>query len=242
MRTQLLLLFALLLVLAPVVAARPGAGPGIPRGVAAPHRASTGVQLNAPTPLPPLPAEARVPTVTGQKQKFSLSCEARAAANWAGFFGVTLDEETFVSQLPVSDNPDFGFVGDLNGPWGKIPPDGYGVHAGPVATLLRLYGINAYAHRRLSWEAVQRQIARGQPVIVWVVGHVERGQAEKYVTPKGLTVVVARYEHTVLVTGYTPTQVEILDGQKTYTRTVAVFLESWGVLGNQAIVRGLLPK
>lgn len=215
--------------------ASPARGAETALGIAVPTR------VPPPTPLPPPPPEAHIVNLRGHKQAFSLSCEARAAATWAGYFGVQIDEETFVRQLPTSDNPDYGFVGDLNGPWGKIPPDGYGVHAWPVAAQLRVYGLNAYAHRRLTWEDLQRQIAVGQPVIVWVVGHVEPGKAERYVSPTGLTITVARYEHTVLVTGYTAEAVEILDGKKTYTRPVERFLESWAVLGNMAIVRGLLP-
>ena len=210
-------------------------GPRAPLGMSTPTRAPT------PTPLPPPPPEAHIVNVRGQKQAFPLSCEARAAATWAGYFGVQIDEETFMRQLPTSDNPDYGFVGDLNGPWGKIPPDGYGVHAWPVAAQLRVYGLNAYAHRNLKWDDVRRQIASGQPVIVWVVGHVEQGKAERYVSPTGLTITVARYEHTVLVIGYTEDNVEILDGKKTYTRPLEKFLESWAVLSNMAIVRGLLP-
>ena len=219
-----------------------------PSPTAAPRATSdfpASAQSAAPTPTlrPALvfPAEAHIADLRGHAQTYSLSCEARSAADWAGYFGVTIDESEFLYRLPVSDNPDFGFVGDVNGPWGLIPPDSYGVHAGPVAALLRGYGLNAYVHRGLTWDDVRAQIAAGQPVITWVVGHVEPGAPETYITGNGLTVMVARYEHTVIVTGYTENSVTVLDGARLYSRPLEVFLASWGVLGNMAIVRGLLP-
>jgi uncharacterized protein YvpB len=187
-----------------------------------------------------LPDEAHITGIGGLPQTLPLSCEARAAANWAAYFGVAIDELEFLNRLPASDHPDFGFVGDVRGTWGQIPPQPYGVHADPVAVLLRQYGVSAYAHRGLTWDHLRAQVVAGKPVVVWVVGHVEPGTPVTYTAANGLTTTVARYEHTVLLTGYTPERVSILDGAKTYTRSVERFLESWAVLGNMAIVRGLL--
>ena len=194
----------------------------------------------APASDPALPAEAKITGIGGQKQTYSLSCEARAAADWAAFFGFAIDEDEFLRRLPASDNPDFGFVGDVNGRWGKIPPDAYGVHAGPVAYLLRQYGLNAHAYKGLTWDNLRAQIAAGKPVIVWVTGHVGPGTPVEYTASDGRTTIVARFEHTVILIGYTPDTVTILDGSKTYTRPLNVFLDSWAGLGNMAITRGLI--
>lgn len=198
--------------------------------------------LSAPTPVsdPALPAEARIAGIGGQKQKYSLSCEARAAVDWAAYFGFPIDEDEFLRRLPASDNPDFGFVGDVNGRWGQIPPDAYGVHAGPVAFLLRHYGLNAHAYQGLTWDQLRAQIAAGKPVITWVTGHVGPGIPVAYTASDGRTTTVARFEHTVILIGYTPDTVTLLDGSKIYTRPVQVFLDSWAVLGNMAITRGLI--
>ena len=53
----------------------------------------------------------------------------------AAYFGLGIDELEFFGRLPVSDNPEVGFVGDVNGRWGQIPPNAYGIHAEPVAAL-----------------------------------------------------------------------------------------------------------
>ena len=72
-----------------------------------------------------------------------LSCEASAATDWAAYFGKKIDEYEFQNRLPQSDNPNKGFVGNVFGTWGQVPPAPYGVHADPVATLLQDYGLDA---------------------------------------------------------------------------------------------------
>jgi uncharacterized protein YvpB len=155
--------------------------------------------------------------------------------DWAGYFGYAIDELAFMNGLPKSDNPDKGFVGDVNGVWGNIPPNAYGVHAGPVAERLRAYGVPAQAQRPLSWAALRAEIASGQPVMVWILGSGFNGIPEYYTPTDGLHTVVARYEHTVLVTGYSETKVTILNGATISTLSIDQFLDSWSALGNMAI-------
>jgi len=172
----------------------------------------------------------------GHRQSLPLSCESRSAADWAAFFGVKIDELEFLERLPPSDDPDRGFVGDVRGAWGQTPPNAYGVHAGPVARLLNAYGVQATAQRYSKWSLVQREIAAGRPVLVWVAGHVEPGHTfEIFTASDGRQTVVARFEHTVIVIGYSANTVTVADGAQVYTRPLADFLDSWGVLRNMAV-------
>ncbi len=186
----------------------------------------------SPTPV----ASVRIEDFVGRKQSLPLSCEASAAVDWAAYFHVSIDELNFQNQLPLSDNPNKGFVGNVEGAWGQVPPAAYGVYAEPVAQLLRAHGVPAWAVYNLSLEAIKAEIALGRPVIVWVIGHVGRGTPVPYVDADGYETVVARFEHTVVVTGYDASQVWIVDGARQYTRTLKEFLDSWGVLGNMAII------
>ena len=163
-----------------------------------------------------------------------LDCELRSA-DWAAYFGVSISEYSFFNQPPRSNHPDLGFVGDPFDQWGQIPPASYGVHAEPVAILLRDYGLNAYAHKLLSWDALRSEIASGRPVIVWIVGSVVNGIPEYYLTSDGPLTIVARYEHTVIVTGYDENSVTFLNGSTLYSRAIENFLDSWSVMGNMAI-------
>jgi subtilisin-like proprotein convertase family protein/uncharacterized protein YvpB len=193
-----------------------------------------------PPPPPPtptrLPPSALVDGVTGRDQAMPLDCESRSAVDWARFFGFSIGEFEFFNRLPGSDNPDLGFVGDVYGTWGQIPPYDYGVHAGPVAVLLREYGLQANAQRYLRWRDVQAEIAAGRPVIVWVIGQVWRGTPVYTIDGRGAFTVVARYEHTVMVVGYTQTTVIFQDGSKRYNRSLDEFLDSWSALRNMAIL------
>ena len=185
-----------------------------------------------------LPTAARQLPVIGQAQAWPLSCEARSAADWAGYFGLTIDEADFQSRLPLSDDPDAGFVGSVDGQPGQIPPHSYGVHAEPVAVLLQAYGAGARAERGLGWDRLRSEIDANRPVMVWVVGQVWNGAGVDYTIPStGRVTRVASYEHTVLVIGYSADSVTLLDGATVYQRTLTQFMASWGVLGNMAVLQ-----
>lgn len=189
-----------------------------------------------PTPVPPsIPSQAIINNVTGKAQALPLDCESRSAVDWANYFGRSINEIGFFNNLPESDNPDVGFVGNVYGQWGQTPPNAYGVHAEPIAALLRQYGLQAYAHRPLSWNELRAEIAAGRPVIVWIIGSITNGIPVYYTPSDGLSTIVASYEHTVIVTGYTQNLVYYLNGATIYSRSVSQFLDSWSALGNMAV-------
>ena len=188
------------------------------------------------TPTGTLPSSGKIKGITGYRQSMPLSCESRSAVDWAAYFGKSINEYTFFNGLPVHDNPDKGFVGSVYGSWGQIPPAPYGVHAKPVAQRLREFGLKAQAVGGLTFKELRAEITAGQPVIVWIVGHVNRGTPIPYTASGGAVTTVARFEHTVIVIGYTEHKVTVLDGAKVYTRYKKEFLKSWDVLGNQAVI------
>ena len=200
----------------------------------------------APTPTPVighLPDQAIVYGVTGKKQSLPLDCESRSAVDWAKFFGKSIPELDFFYNLPSSNDPDAGFVGNVYGSWGQIPPNPYGVHAIPVANLLNNYGLSAYPRKLLNWDLLRSEIAAGRPVITWIIGDytypnyhlLENSIPIYYTSTSGHMTIVASYEHTVVVTGYTPTNVSYLDGDTIFTISLSQFLSSWSALGNMAI-------
>ncbi len=193
---------------------------------------------NAAAQTPGLPDEAFVSGVPSHAQSYTLSCESRSAADWAAYFGVDVSETTFLDNLPRSDNPEKGFVGDPNGYWGNIPPLSYGVHAAPVAAGLRAAGLAAEAHKGLSWDDLRSEIASGQPVIIWVIGQMWTGTPIQYTAVDGEVLTVAYFEHSMILTGYSPTAVNVIDAYSGLHQTfnLDTFLDSWSVLGNQAII------
>ncbi|MCA9934272.1 MAG: LysM peptidoglycan-binding domain-containing protein [Anaerolineales bacterium] len=187
-----------------------------------------------------VPDTAYINGVTGHAQGYNLSCESRAAADWATFFGVPITENEFLFNLPRSDNPDKGFVGAVNDPWGNTPPYSYGVHAGPVAQLLREYGLDATAQHGLSWDDLRAEVGNGRPVIVWVIGNIWSGTAQTYIANDGSSTIVAPYEHTMILIGYDPTSVYLVNPASGLVEwhSLSSFLSSWAVLGNMAVMAG----
>jgi uncharacterized protein YvpB len=200
------------------------------------------------SPLPvqadSLPDQAVIRGVVGHAQSYSLSCESRSAVDWAAFWDVDIRERKFLANLPRSDNPDAGFVGRPTDAWGNIPPQSYGVHAAPVAALLREYGLQAESHRGLKWSEARAEIANGRPVIVWVIGQMWRGIPQRYIASGGHKTTVARFEHTMILVGYSPTEVQLVDAYSGETKTFSLrnFLVSWGALGNMAVTGQATPE
>ncbi|MBI9048339.1 MAG: C39 family peptidase [Anaerolineaceae bacterium] len=177
----------------------------------------------------------RIWNISGHHQYMPLSCEASAAVDWANYFGVSIDEYDFQAAYPITDNPDTGFVGDVYGEWGQIPPNSYGVHSEPVATVLRSYGLSAHGHRWMTLDDLKNEIRNGDPVIVWVTGNVWTGYPISYTDSSGITTTVAKYEHVVLAIGYTESTIVIQNGAGVYEYTYEKFLSAWNPLENQGI-------
>jgi len=188
------------------------------------------------TPTLALAEEHYIRNISGHRQYFPLGCEAATAKDWANYFGKDFNEFEFQYKLPVSDNPDLGFVGNVNSPWGQVPPYGYGVYAGPVAALLNAYGIPAKAYKGYTLDQIKAKIAEDKPVIVWVIGNVVGGVPAEYTDKQGNKTIVAAYEHVVIVTGYNKDHVRYMNNGRFFETPNAVFLNSWGVLGNMVLV------
>lgn len=191
----------------------------------------------SPPPEPIYPEDSVIiGNITGYPQSYNLSCESRSAVDWARYFGVSIGETEFLEGLPKSDDPNRGFVGSVYDMPGQIPPNGYGVHADPVARLLRAYGLPAESVYRMGIEDIKKEINHGQPVIAWVITGTMPGYPLTYHTEDGDDVTVAPFEHTVIIIGYDPTGVTVLDGAWVYWRSWDTFMASFGVLGNMGIV------
>lgn len=200
------------------------------------------------TPVPPTPTTPPpTPTVMvlpeshyiydfiGHRQTYSIGCEASVAVDLAKYYDVDILEYDFQINLPHSDNPDKGFVGDVNGPWGQVPPYAYGVHAAPVAKLLNDYGVDVRGGKDYTLEDIKQALANGHPVIVWVIGNMTYSDPVEYVDEEGEVSIVAPYEHVVVLTGYNQEKVRYNNNGNTFEATYKTFLTSWGVLGNMAV-------
>jgi uncharacterized protein YvpB len=244
----------LVLILLIIITACAPAPKALPTAVGMPFVTATMAVTHTPTPTctytpepsitptimmtPTLSASLILQDFTAHKQLLALDCESAAAVDWAKYLGVTIDEYEFQHGIPISDNPDIGFVGYSTGPWGQVPPYAYGVHAGPIADRLQQYGLNAVAVKGATLEQVKRELAAGRPVIVWVIGNCVGGIPYEYTDTKGNKVTVAAYEHVIILYGFDGDNLYYFNVGKRYMIPSAVFQNSWGVLGNMVIVLG----
>lgn len=189
-----------------------------------------------PMPTPSYPAYHYISPISGHSQTYDLGCEASAAVDWAGYFGISIYEYTFQVSLPHSDNPDYGFVGNVNSVWGQIPPYAYGVYAGPVAEVLRAFGLPATAMRGMTLDEVKQNLAEDKPIIVWVIGNMEYSEPLTYTDSQGRQSLVAPYEHVVILTGFNEDGLRYMNNGRFFDVPTDVFLTSWGVLGNMAVI------
>ena len=201
-----------------------------PQGTEEAARVGEGLQVGE------LPDSHYIWDILGHRQYFPIGCEASAASDWAKYFGVEVNEFNFQVRLPISDNPDLGFVGDVNGPWGQVPPYAYGVHAGPVAKLLTdHYGIKAAGAKGFTTRELKEQIAADKPVIAWVVANCTWSEPYEYTDKAGNKVITAPYEHVVIVTGYDETSFRYMNNGKFYDIPTEYFERTWSVLGNMVV-------
>ena len=198
---------------------------------------TTTISLPTATIPPSYPESHYIPYMTGHSQVYELGCEASASVDWANYFGVTIYESTFQASLPLSDNPDYGYVGVVTtDAWGQIPPYAYGVHAEPIAEALRANGLPALAVRGYTLEEVRQKLSENKPIIVWVIGNMVYSEPVEYVDEQGRVAIVAPYQHVVILTGYDKTHIRYMNNGKYYDAPNEVFLTSWGVLGNMAVI------
>jgi uncharacterized protein YvpB len=201
----------------------------------APQHAPT-AEIEVEPTLAELPLSASVSGLYGSPMLYTLDCESQSAVDFARFFGVSIDELDFISRLPYSDDPEEGFVGTINGSMGQLPPSDYGIHAKPIAKLLRQYGLNAKAVHGWDMDKIRYEIASGRPVIVWIVNLPFDIDAQDYTASNGNTTRVARFEHTWIITGYNMNVFTVVDSEWTYNVKFSTFQQRWDALGNQAII------
>jgi uncharacterized protein YvpB len=184
-----------------------------------------------------IPMSSYIFNLHGTPQLYTLDCESQSAVDWAQYFGITIDEEDFIDQLPHSDDPEKGFVGNINGKMGQLPPDDYGIHASPIAKMLRSYGLPAKAKHDWDFEGIKKEISNKRPVIVWIVNMPFAIDSEDYTAEStGNTTTVARFEHTWIITGYNASTVTVVDSKWTYNVNTMEFLDRWEALGSQAVI------
>ncbi|MBU0704409.1 MAG: C39 family peptidase [Chloroflexi bacterium] len=186
---------------------------------------------------PPPPPSVLVEGIVGHPQEHNLSCESRSAADLSAFWGVAFSEDDFFHRLPKSDNPQRGFLGDVDLPPGSMPPAGYGVYAGPIAANLRSFGLEAQARREWNLDGLKAELAAGRAVILWATYDMQLPGVEQWTSSDGVTSVIVQWQHTFIAVGYDESSVYLVDAYDGATRyfSYEAFDAAWAQLGRQAV-------
>jgi uncharacterized protein YvpB len=190
-----------------------------------------------------LPPEATVSGVVAHPQERNLSCESRSATDLAAYWGAGFTEDAFFRRLPKSDNPQRGFVGDVDMPAGSMPPVGYGVYGEPIAATLRSFGLDAQAHQATELNTLKQELAAQRPVLVWATYDMQLPGTETWVASDGAASTVVRWQHTFVAVGYDQGGLYLIDAYDGATKyfSYEAFVPAWEQLGRLAVVvRGSL--
>lgn len=100
-------------------------------------------------------------------QQRNLSCEYASLVMAMGVFNVWVSEWTIGQLVPLSDNPNWGYRGNIDGWWGNTTD--YGVYPAPLVEPLAELGFrSAVIEGENDQTALKRYLANGVPVVLWL--------------------------------------------------------------------------
>ena len=109
-------------------------------------------------------AFVEVPIYTQQR---NLSCEYASLVIAMGAYDVWVSEWVFDEMVPLSENPHWGYRGDINGWWGNTTD--YGVYPEPLVGPLAQLGFRGEVfYAQGDSTALTRFLDNGVPVVIWL--------------------------------------------------------------------------
>ena len=169
--------------------------------------------------------------VPAYMQAYSLSCEYAAAFIATSAFGYGVPESAFIESVPLSENPHWGYRGDITGPWGGT--DDYGIYAEALVPTLQEWGFTTDVFYGSTAADLTARLDAGMPVITWLGYFGDTGwwqyDAGDYLLAPGM--------HVVTVYGYDDGGVYLSNpGNGTYDYyDWDTFMQRWGVINGMAL-------
>ena len=216
--------------------------------------------------LPPAPVPARAAAASGgapaagyvtiavpiYRQTRNLNCETAALQMGLAYYGHYYSQDAlFAYENPDLRKPVVGpghavvqwgdpytnFVGNVNG--SETALTGYGVYYPVILSIARSHGVpNAYGGEGFSAGTVYAELAARHPVQIWMEARWSRPAMGTWTAWDGRRVRYSLAEHSVILTGVSPTMVRVNDDQfgSQYWVSKATFERSWADFGNMAII------
>jgi len=167
-------------------------------------------------------------------QKRNLSCEYAALVMAMGAYGVSVSEYDFDDLVGKSENPHWGYRGDITGWWGNT--DDYGVYASALAPVLPDFGFRGeefYAQGDST--ALTERLDDGTPVLVWLGLWGDTGFYEH--AADGTPYKLVPGMHVVVADGYDSGGVYVADPATGKTKYFdwTTFMSFWNVLDGMGL-------
>ncbi|HEY8291425.1 MAG TPA: C39 family peptidase [Thermomicrobiales bacterium] len=195
--------------------------------------AADATSLALVTDAPPPDAAIQGMPIVGQW--WNLTCEYAATSAATAYYGEAITQQEFVEEIGFDANPNKGFRGRLDGPWGGTRD--YGIYPAPILHILQQrgfahsYGVHGTA------DMLRAALAKDHPVVVWLVGTF--GTAPRVdATSDGESFFLVPYEHAMTAYGYTESSVMLMDPSIASYRTMPwqIFMDAWMQLDGMALV------
>jgi len=204
----------------------------------------------APQVWRPSPGYVTIP-VPIYRQTRNLNCETAALQMGLAYYGHYYSQDSLFPyenadlRRPVVSNgvvvkwgdPYTNFVGDVNG--SETALTGYGVYYPVILSIARSHGVpNAYGGEGFSPGTIYAELAAGHPVQIWMEARWSRPAVRTWTAWDGRSVRYSLAEHSVILTGVSPTSVRVNDDQfgSQYWVSKWTFETSWRDFNNMAIV------
>jgi len=217
-----------------------------------PTAAPTATPTPTPTPTPvPTPATVTIPVPVIQ-QTMVLDCETAALQQGLAYYGIQVSQpalfalENADTRLPVMGashtilrwgNPYTNFVGYVNG--SDWAPTGYGVYWPVILELAHRYGLpNAIGGEGWAPAAIYAALAAGQPVQIWIETRFARVPLGTWTAWDGTPVRYSYAEHSVTLSGVSPTEVRVNDvlNASQYWVSKSLFEANFAGFNNMAVI------
>ena len=203
----------------------------------------------APVAWAPAAGTVTIP-VPIYRQSRNLNCETAAMQMGLAYYGHYYSQDSLFAY----ENPDLrratwingtlhwgdpytNFVGDVNG--SETALTGYGVYYPVILAIARSHGVpNAYGGEGFSPATVYAELAAGHPVQIWMEARWSRPAMRSWVAWDGRTIRYSLAEHSVILTGVSPTSVRVNDDQfgSQYWVSKWTFETSWRDFNNMAVI------
>jgi uncharacterized protein YvpB len=184
------------------------------------------------------------------RQTRNLNCETAALQMGLAYYGHYYSQD----GLFAYENPDLraaqwingvlhwgdpytNFVGNVNGSETNLT--GYGVYYPVILSIARSHGVpNAYGGEGFSPATVYAQLAAGHPVQIWMEAQWSRPAVRTWIAWDGRSIRYSLAEHSVILTGVSPTMVRVNDDQfgSQYWVSKWTFETSWRDFNNMAVI------